>query len=282
MVAIIHVRSQVAPPPSWPWPFLHIGHRGLPEHAPENSLRGFSLATSLGAEMVETDLRLSRDGALVLAHDDAIDLSGRSHLRVSRTPMGDLRRLTPGGEPLATLDEALDLRHHGAPLTFNLNVKVAGTAPALLAALRRAGRRSGILLTGHAARTFAAVRTAEPWVQAALTRNNRPANAPGRALAAAHQRGRELLGHALVTTARLAGVNALTLEHTLATRESVAICHRAGLRVLVWTVDHLPTMRHLRDIGVDGITTNRVDVLLALHHGETEIARDTLRASVSP
>jgi glycerophosphoryl diester phosphodiesterase len=259
------MRFRTPPPAAWPWAFLHIAHRGLPERAAENSLRGFAMAAALGAEMIETDLRLSADGALVLAHDDLLELPRTVQVSVARMPLAQLQQWQFGGEPLATLDQALALRHHGAPLTFNLDIKVPGIAPALIAALRRTGRHEGILLTGDAPLTFAAVRSELPWVQAALTRSNSAFNAPTRTLAALSPRvGGAALGLGLVAAARLCGTSALTLEHTLATRETVQICHDAGLRVLVWTVDHVPLMRTMLSIGVDGITTNRVDMLMRL------------------
>ncbi len=244
----------------WPWAFLRIAHRGLPEQAAENSLLGFALAAALGADMIETDLRLSADGALVLAHDDCLDLPGRTRISVARTPLAQLRRWGQGGEPPATLDEALGLRHHGAPLTFNLDIKVPGTEEPLIASLWRSARRDGILLTGDAPATFAAVRAELPWVQAALTRA-----AQRRVLGVLSPAfGVEAAGRRLIAAARRAGVPALTLEHALVTREIVRGCHDAGLRVLVWTVDQIPRMRAMRASGVDGITTNRVDALMRL------------------
>ena len=252
----------------WPWPFLRIAHRGAPTRARENSLDGFVLAMTLGAVMVETDLRLSLDGAIMLAHDDRLVLPGergrpRPVVSIARTPRAALRRLA--GDDVPTLDEALALRHHGGPLVFNLDVKVSHLAGALVRSLRRAGRHDGIVLTGNAPGAFASVRSAEPWVQAALTRSARYRSAPARTstFSVLIARGPQL-GSRLVRAARTAGVTALTLEQTLATPETVYACHQAGLRVLVWTVDDPARMRALRAAGVDGITTNRIDLLVAL------------------
>lgn len=249
---------------SWPWPFLRIAHRGIPTRAPANSLEGFALAMSLGADMLETDLRLSADGALVLAHDGAVAVPGRRPVAIAGATLAELRRLAP----LATLDEALALRHHGAPPVFNLDLKVAGIADSLLRALRRSSRREGILLTGHrgpAGATFATVRAAAPWVAAALTQSADPREAPGHAATRALLPWTgALVGRRLVRAARTAGLEALTVEHTLATSASVAACHQAGLRLLVWTVDSPVRMRALLAAGVDGITTNAVDVLSGL------------------
>ena len=250
---------------SWPWSFLRIAHRGIPERAPENSLRGFMLAMTLGADMVETDVRATADGALVLAHDEVVEVPGRRAIQISHTALATLRRVALSGEPPATLGEALDLRHHGAPLAFNLDIKTGDTARALVRVLRAAGRREGILLTGHAPSTFTAVRAAEPWVCAALTCSAGRRTAPARTLARAlPMPGGLLLGRHLADTARRARVRALTLEHPFATSATVRVCHHAGLRVLVWTVDDPARMRALRAAGVDGITTNRVDLLAAL------------------
>jgi glycerophosphoryl diester phosphodiesterase len=249
----------------WPWPFLRIAHRGIPGRAPANSLRGFMLAMVLGADMVETDVRATADGALVLAHDDVVKVQGRQPIQIARTTLAALRRFALDGEPPATLSEALDLRHHGALLAFNLDIKAGDTARALVRALRAAGRREGILLTGHVPSTFAAVRAVEPWVCAALTCSAGKRAAPARALARAlPAAGGPLLGLQLATAARRARIRALTLEHPLATPETVRVCQHAGLRVLVWTVDDLVHMRALRAAGVDGITTNRVDLLAPL------------------
>jgi glycerophosphoryl diester phosphodiesterase len=249
----------------WPWSFLRIAHRGIPGRAPENSLRGFMLAMTLGADMVETDVRATADGALVLAHNDVVEVPGQRAIQISRTTLATLRRVALAGEPPATLSEALDLRHHGAPLAFNLDIKTCDIAGALVRVLRAAARREGILLTGQALGTFAAVRAAESWVCAALTCSAGRRTAPARVLARALPiPGGLLLGRHLVNTARRAGVGALTLQYPLATSETVRVCHHAGLGVLVWTVDDPARMRALRAAGVGGITTNRVDLLAAL------------------
>jgi len=259
----------------WPWPFLRIAHRGAPGLAPENSLQGFLLATALGAEMVETDLRATADGELVLAHDAVLRFPDRRAVDIARTRLAVLRRLPVAGGPLPTIAEALDLRHHGVPLTFNLDIKEPGLAPALVRALRATGRRDGILLTGEAAPTFTAVRVHEPWVRAALTRSARRRTAPLYAFMRGGLRPiGQMYGLRLTAAARAAGIGALTVEQTLATPETIAVCHRAGLRVLVWTVDDGARMRRLRDAGIDGITTNRIDLLIGLDGERAPPGRD--------
>lgn len=103
---------------------LAIAHRGGALLAPENSAEAFDKARAIGAEMVETDVRLSADGALVCLHDaDLQRIAGDPRL-VSEIGLAELRTILPG---LLTLDEAITA---SAPLGLLLDVKL--TEPAVL------------------------------------------------------------------------------------------------------------------------------------------------------
>lgn len=98
---------------------LAIAHRGGALLGPENTREAFSAAIAAGAEVVETDLRFSADGALVCLHDaDLMRLAGHQG-RVAETDLATLRALLPG---LLTLDEAIA---SSAPLGLLLDVKLS-------------------------------------------------------------------------------------------------------------------------------------------------------------
>ena len=79
---------------------LVIAHRGASIDAPENTIEAFQLAVEQGADMIETDLHLSKDGAVPLYHDSKID-----GVPVGDYTLAELRERIPG---LPTLEEALD------------------------------------------------------------------------------------------------------------------------------------------------------------------------------
>ena len=80
-----------------------VGHRGASAHEPQNTVRSFERAIAMGVDMVEIDLRQSRDGALVLAHDPTIRGGGRE-LAVAVHDLESLRALDLGhSERIATL-----------------------------------------------------------------------------------------------------------------------------------------------------------------------------------
>ena len=112
------IRSIAGPLP------LAIAHRGGALLAPENSAEAFEQAKAVGAEMVETDVRLSADGALVCLHDADLQRIAGDRRLVAEIGRGELRAILPG---LLTLDEAIAA---SAPLGLLLDVKL--TEPAVL------------------------------------------------------------------------------------------------------------------------------------------------------
>lgn len=95
---------------------LVFAHRGASGHAPENTFAAFDLARDLGADGLETDVRLTRDGVLILLHDSTLDRTTDGVGRVGRKTWADIERLDAGrwfgpefmGERVARLDTFLD------------------------------------------------------------------------------------------------------------------------------------------------------------------------------
>ncbi|MCV9938960.1 glycerophosphodiester phosphodiesterase family protein [Boseaceae bacterium BT-24-1] len=130
------IRSNARPLP------LAIAHRGGALLGPENSAEAFEQAKAIGAEMIETDLRLSADGALVCLHDaDLQHIAGDPRL-VAGTGLAELRALLPS---LLTLEEAIAA---SAPLGLLLDIKLADPAvlPRILDAVRAADAAERVLL----------------------------------------------------------------------------------------------------------------------------------------
>jgi glycerophosphoryl diester phosphodiesterase len=86
-----------------------IGHRGAKASCPENTLQGIRFAAACGVNAVEMDVRLSKDGTLVLMHDQAVDRTTNGTGRVEDISLVDLKKLDAGGEPVPTLREAVEL-----------------------------------------------------------------------------------------------------------------------------------------------------------------------------
>ncbi len=218
-----------------------VGHRGAGATEPQNTVRSFERAISLGVDMVETDVRQSRDGALVLAHDEEIRGEGRE-LVVADNSLEALRSLDLGhGERIPTLKQALSLVHGRCALMIDL--KGEGFEAEIVAAIHAAGLPyDQIVVPGGTAHSRARIRQLDPRIPLSLSLDAEwdPRITP------------EFI-------ARI-DTNAVTWQHPLVTAERVALLHERHRFVYTWTVDDLDTMRRVIAAGVDGVITNRPEL----------------------
>jgi glycerophosphoryl diester phosphodiesterase len=250
-----------------PGPWL-VAHRGGSCLAPENTLPAFDLAARLGADCIETDVRRTRDGAVVVFHDDdTARLTGEAGTIEART-LAEVRALDAGfaftpdggatfpwrgrGVRAPTLAEAF-ARYPS--MRFNIDAKgeEAALAEALAAAVRAAGAVERVCLGSFHDAQGERLRALLP--EAAHFLSQGPATLH-------------------VMTARAgappesapAGWDLADLPHPLG--EMVVVdeglvrhFHALGMPVHVWTVDEEADMRALLALGVDGLVTDRPDLL---------------------
>lgn len=218
-----------------------IAHRGASGERPENTRPAFRLAVDQRADMIETDLHLTRDGAIPLTHDAALDhLGGRGE--IADATWAEIRTLDAGGgERVPLLQEALD--EFGPQIPFNLELKTgarghyAGLEAAALAEVERRALLDQTLFSSFQDPVLARLRAESAAARIALLISRR---------SAADWRKR----------ARALRAEALNPELGLLTPELVRAAHGEGLAVYVFTVDPEPEMRRMRDYGVDGLFTN--------------------------
>jgi glycerophosphoryl diester phosphodiesterase len=228
---------------------LVIAHRGASGYRPENTLPAYELAVEQRADMIEVDLHRTRDGAIVVTHDEALaGLGGRGE--IAEASLAEVRALDAGGGArVPILDELLD--GFGGRIALNLELKRAsggdypGLEEAALAALEARGLLGGTLFSSFYDPVLRRLRALSPAARLGLLVSRRyPQGALERA--------------------RALGAEALHPERPLVTRELVAAAHAEGLAVYVFTVDDPDDMRRLLDLGADGIFTNFPDRMRAL------------------
>ena len=218
-----------------------IAHRGASVDRPENTLAAFELALEQGADMIETDLHLLRDGAVALYHDDAI--GGRL---VGEHSLAELRQKLPAAP---TLEEALDSL--GGRIAWNLEIKApragpyAGLEARALDEVRRRGILERTLFSSFSDTVLRRLRELEPKARLGTLVSARFPD--------------DILARAASVKAE-----AVHLELRLATAARVAEAHAADYRVNVWTVDAPADQLRLVACGVDGIFTNVPAKLRAL------------------
>jgi glycerophosphoryl diester phosphodiesterase len=214
---------------------LILGHRGAPRGAPENTLRAFQLALEEGADGVELDVQPSADGVPVVLHDDTLDRTTDQTGDVATLAWERIARARAGDEPVPRLEEVVEwAARTGAFL--NVELKRAGAEAAAVAAIAGAGLRERTIFSSFVAASVAEVRRLDPAAACYLLSDGRA----GLAMAVARQ----------------IGASGVCLGARRATPAALAEFRRAGLPVIVWTVDRPYRIRGLLREGVRGIITN--------------------------
>jgi glycerophosphoryl diester phosphodiesterase len=233
-----------------------IAHRGASGYRPENTLAAYALAVEQGADMIEIDLHMTRDAAVVISHDAELGHLGAEGYIADRT-LAEMRRLDAGhggewSEPVPTLDEVLD--RFGEQIPFNLELKWAegGDYPGLERAALRAVEQRGLLETT----LFSSFRDS---VLAELRRLS-----PGVRLGTLVDPRR---AERLFARAEAVGAEAINPHFALIDADLLEQAHGRGLAVYSYTVDDPERIEDLVGLGVDGLFTNTPDVMRSILGG---------------
>jgi glycerophosphoryl diester phosphodiesterase len=260
---------------------LNVAHRGASSEVAENTLAAVRRAVVLGADLVEIDVRRSKDGALVLMHDSTLTRTTdvqrvfprRAPWRVEDFTYDELKALDAGswrswafaGEGIPTLAEVLDIigpSRTGLLLELKSPELYPGIVTDLVAQMRDLRRivdpalvEGRLVVQSFDVASMKEHRTLAPSVPVGLLGTPSRANLP-----------------ALGTWAHQVNPSHLSVD-----KAYVDQVHRAGMQCLVWTVDRPPAMRRALRIGVDGVITNRPYALGRLLDGR-DSARGGLEA----
>lgn len=218
-----------------------VAHRGDPYRVRENTLASLRSALRRGADAVEIDVRLTRDGVPVLLHDGTLKRLWEHDRPLLSLSWEEVRGVTDDGVP--TLADALAATDGSRVMIDLPGTPDVGAARRVVEAVRESGAQERVYYCAGAP-AMLAVRAADPSAEIALTRTTL---APPRA------------GLLEVIRPRWLNYRFGLVDRALADR-----VHRGGHLLSVWTPDTRRSMRRLLAMGVDSITTNRIDVLCAL------------------
>lgn len=237
---------------------LAMAHRGFSRDGLENSLAAFRAAIAMGYGYLETDVHTTSDGVLLLFHDSTLDRVTNGRGKVSELTAAEVAEVLIGGrEPIPTFD-ALVSELPGARL--NLDVKDWNSVRSTAAAIERHEVHDQVLVTSFSDRRRRAVLRllSRPVAASAGVASTALFTLLGPVLPGPVFRlvmRRVLRGlHALQVPVRRGGVEVVTPGF-------IRRAHRLGLVVHVWTINDPAEMHRLLDLGVDGLVTDRADLL---------------------
>jgi len=217
--------------------FLTIGHRGIMGVEPENTLRSFTAAQQAGLDLIELDLHLSKDGALVVMHDADVDRTTDGSGPIAEKTLAELRVLDAGrGERVPVFEEVLDAVT--APL--QAEIKDVAAARALAEVMNRRDLVGRVEVLSFHDGAIAEIARLVPGVRTALV--------------ASHY------GIDVVERATAVGATSLVLNIRRLTLEIVERARKADLRIIGWVVNTQDHLRLVRALELDGATTDYPEI----------------------
>jgi len=245
-----------------PWtgkfPVFTIGHRGFSGAAPENTLASFKKAIELGADMIEFDVLLSKDGQVVVIHDDTLNRTTNGTGKVSDHILEELKQLSAGsrfgsqffGETIPTLKEVLELTRGKIVLHIELKQGDLGKytmvdlADRSFDEVEKAGMLNQVLFGSFDLSAIDRIRQRNPKLPVALI-YNKAWNAP-----------QDAFGQRPIPV--------LSSSGTFLKEDNMARAHQAGVKVFVWTVNMEEQIEHVLNLKVDGIISNYPDRVIKI------------------
>ncbi len=236
-----------------------IAHRGFSGVAPENTLAAVRKAIDVGADMFELDVLLSKDGRVVVIHDDTLERTTDGEGPVSTRTLEELRALDAGswfnpefaGERIPTLEETLELAKDR--ILVNIEIKTeavtdqahGGIVDKTLELVRRLDMMDQIVVSSFDPRALAHARELEPGVKTASLYNA--------------ELQEDLSPEEVMAEVASNGFN---LSRKQVDESIVEACHQLERPVAVYTVNEINEMERILDLGADAIFTDYPDRLL--------------------
>ena len=222
---------------------LNIAHRGASGTFPENTLSAFRAAIDAGADMCELDVQLTRDGAVVVIHDETVDRTTDGEGEVAALTLEEIQRLDAGakfkggtvkGERIPTLDEVFAATTGKCGL--NIELKGGGVEAQVAAIMQARNAFADSIVSSFDWDYLKKIQTLHFNIRIALLAEEKPV---------------DLMMNAVAMRA-----HAINPRWDMVTADLCKAAHERGLKVYTWTVDADSRMRALAECGVDGIMTN--------------------------
>ena len=230
---------------------LVVAHRGASSLAPENTLAAVNKAAELGADFCEIDVRLSKDGQVVLMHDARLKRTAGDSGAVWDFTLEELGRFEVGrwfgsefdGEPIPTLAQVI--KAVKGRMRLNIEIKVSREEPELarkvVDLIHSEGIRKECMVTSFDRATVEQIKAIDPRIETGF-----------------------IFGQKYPDDVFEGNWNALSCNFRVVDANFVSRARETRKNIYVWTVDDPVEMKRLMELGVDGIITNRPQDLIPL------------------
>ncbi len=223
-------------------PFV-VAHRGASALEPENTISAVRKAIELGFDMIEVDIRLSKDGEVVLMHDSRVDRITDGRGEIKSLGLEEIRRLrVRGRERIAFLKDIMEITRDKAALL--LDIKDPDAALEALKLVKERGMLGQVVFNSSDIGTLEKIREAEPQARLSYSPS---------------------IQDNLVEIARKLSLFMASVRFDLITRKLVETMHKLGVRITSWGTNDPSIIQKLIYMGVDGIIIDDPQLIKTIH-----------------
>ena len=239
---------------------VFIAHRGASGrgHSPENTLSAFKEAISIGSECVECDVHCTKDGQVIVIHDGTLNRTTNKKGAVAEMTLEEVEQADAGswfsnsfvGERIPTLRELLELTKE--KVITVIEIKPENITDKVVQEVEKADAVNEVILQSFYPKVVQTVQELNPKIPRALLISGQlPVIRISSIMGFIHQ------------TLEV-GASTLNMPYKVVTPNLIREVHKRGMSVWAWTVDDESDMKELIAMGINGITSNYPEKLIAL------------------
>lgn len=244
---------------------LKIAHRGASGYEAENTLKAFRKAISLGADMVELDIHLTKDGEAVVIHDDTLDRTTSGKGKVSEKTLAEIKKLRIKDQKLKiqkdqrvpTLDEVVVLVKNFCDIM--IEIKDEKASQKVLEILEKHNYLSHCIITSSNLDIVEKVNELNPKVQTGIIVEASQGSWTRSLLNLGGLISSLAWKHAILAKAKKNNSTVICLEKSLVSLEIVTYFHQQRMQLYIWTVNDIEEIKTMKAMGVDGIISDFPD-----------------------
>lgn len=234
---------------------LRIAHRGFSSEAPENSIESFKKAAKSGIDMVEFDVHETKDGRIIVMHDQTLDRTTDGKGVIKDLTLKEIRKFhEANGEHVPTIEEVIRILRKNCAL--NIEIKDKHLANKVLAIIKKEKIQNKVMISSVHAGVIRLIKQKEPKIKTAwlvsITRWK---------LTILYSL-RSFLPYFLVRMAKKMKTDSIGLQYRLVTDKLVKSLHKNNLSIGVWTVNNKKDIQTMKLLGVDAIISDKPNLLI--------------------
>ena len=240
---------------------LKIGHRGAKAYAPENTLPSFQKALTLGVDMVEFDVWISKDKYPIVVHTNRLHRLTKHFVRVNRLTLEQIKKLRiEKTENIPTLGEVLKVVDN--KIGINIELKEKGSAQIVVQTLRDYGIDfNHVMIAASHPSELKIVEQLEPSITTALVFRSGSAFNIWFVMDFLAILFLPFTKYYISWVFKKSGADYLNINHHFLDKKKVLLFKKRGIKICAWTVNSRRKINYLKGLGIEGIITNYPDRL---------------------